>query len=164
MNHDESLKIVHIGDIVDGTVIAVNHSEVIVDFGAKLPGTCPSHWFLTDNHSSLYDHVKVGDTLKFRVIKLADQDGIAALESMVHFEANRERRSPQKQSSAYEIIEQVRQNLMEMKPALIAEIVQAVTEATQEQLNQLHAENQKLRQRIAQLETIVDQKGGNHYE
>lgn len=160
----KSFKKLRNGEIVDGIVIAVNHLEVIVDLGAKTTGTCPRDWFLTDNHSHLRDHVKVGDDLKFRVIKVSDCDGIATLESMAHFEANRKQRSPQKQSSVNEIIEQVRQNLLEMKPTLIAEIVQTVTETMQEQLRQLHTENQELRQRIAQLETIIDKQGRNHYE
>lgn len=76
---ENSLKPIHIGKRVTGTVLSTNNSEVYVDLGTKQQGVIPVSELTDDPSKSVEDVVKVGDTIDFIVLKTNDQDGVVTL-------------------------------------------------------------------------------------
>ena len=64
---------------VVGTVLAVNSTEVQVDFGRGITGYVSADEFSLDPSVKLEEEVKVGDTLNLIIMKINDQDGTAML-------------------------------------------------------------------------------------
>ncbi|MBN1139707.1 MAG: S1 RNA-binding domain-containing protein [Anaerolineae bacterium] len=62
------------GDIVDGTIVSVSPTEVLVDVGAKSEGVVPSQELERLGHQGLED-LHVGDQLPVFVVRPEDQDG-----------------------------------------------------------------------------------------
>ena len=75
---EESLKPIHNGDKVVGTVVAINGNEVTLDLGAKYSGIIPSEEF-TAGGLKLEDAVHVGDEIEAKVVKVSEIEGIANL-------------------------------------------------------------------------------------
>ncbi len=71
--YEESLRSLAEGEIVRGTVLALDDKEVLVDVGFKSEGTIPLSEF-RDPH-----HLKVGDTVEVFLEKMEDQDGLVVL-------------------------------------------------------------------------------------
>ncbi len=71
--YEESLRSLAEGEIVHGTVLAVDDKEVLVDVGFKSEGTIPLAEF-RDPHL-----IKVGDTVEVFLEKMEDQDGLVVL-------------------------------------------------------------------------------------
>src|SRR5262249_29827989 len=71
--YEESLRSLAEGEIVRGTVLAVDDKEVLVDVGFKSEGTIPLSEF-RDPHG-----LKVGDTVEVFLEKMEDQDGLVVL-------------------------------------------------------------------------------------
>lgn len=65
---EKSMKVLRNGDVVDGTIIAVNESEVLVDVGSTLDGVVTAEE-LDDNIANPADHYQVGDKISVLVIK-----------------------------------------------------------------------------------------------
>ena len=63
------------GDIVTGTVVQVNHDEVLVDVGAKSEGVVSLRELSNFNVDNPQDVVKVGDEIRVYVIKSEDNEG-----------------------------------------------------------------------------------------
>ncbi len=64
---------------VCGTVLAVNPTEVQVDFGRGITGYITAAEFSLDPNVKLEEEVKIGDTLNLIIMKINDQEGIAML-------------------------------------------------------------------------------------
>ncbi|SDB51850.1 4-hydroxy-3-methylbut-2-enyl diphosphate reductase [Ruminococcaceae bacterium FB2012] len=76
---EASLKPIHIGKRVQGTVLSVNSNEVYVDLGTKQQGIIPAAELSDDPGVKPEDVVKVGDVVDLIVLKPNDQEGIVTL-------------------------------------------------------------------------------------
>lgn len=77
---EASMKTLNTGDIVEGTVTSVSQNEIHLDLGAKTTGVITHDKATNDPQAKLADLYKVGDTVKAKVIKVSDIDGIATLD------------------------------------------------------------------------------------
>ncbi|MCD5407182.1 MAG: bifunctional 4-hydroxy-3-methylbut-2-enyl diphosphate reductase/30S ribosomal protein S1 [Desulfotomaculum sp.] len=68
------VKTLHKGEIVCGTVVQVNHDEVLVDVGAKSEGVI-SLRELTSYNADPHEVVQVGDEINVMVLKTEDNEG-----------------------------------------------------------------------------------------
>lgn len=76
---EESLKTIHTGEVVNGTVIAVKPDEVVLNIGYKSDGILTKAEYTNDNTVDLRDVINVGDTMEVKVLKVNDGDGQVAL-------------------------------------------------------------------------------------
>ena len=76
---EESLKTIHTGEVVNGTVIAVKPDEIVLNIGYKSDGILSKNEYTNDNSVDLTTVVKVGDTMEVKVLKVNDGDGQVAL-------------------------------------------------------------------------------------
>lgn len=76
---EESLTTLHTGDIVKGTVYAVNDAEIYLDLGAKFTGIISKDQITDDASAKLSDMFKVGDEVEAFVIRVEDGKGVATL-------------------------------------------------------------------------------------
>ena len=76
---DESVKKIHTGEKVKGTVVAVNNTEAIVDLGTKHTGYVALDDLTDDSTKKPGDIVSVGDEIDLIVIKVNDAEGTVAL-------------------------------------------------------------------------------------
>ena len=72
---EESLKTIHNGDIVEGTVIDVKDDEIVLNIGYKADGIISKNEYTNDAGVDLRDVVKPGDVLEAKVLKVNDGDG-----------------------------------------------------------------------------------------
>ncbi|MBR3276853.1 MAG: 30S ribosomal protein S1 [Eubacterium sp.] len=72
---DESIKTIHNGEIVEGTVIDVKDDMVILNIGYKADGLLTKQEYSNDPAVKLSEEVKVGDTLEVKVLKVNDGEG-----------------------------------------------------------------------------------------
>ena len=86
---ETSFKTLNTGDIVEGVITSISQNEIHLDLGAKTTGVI-THDKATDDPQAKLDVLyKVGDTIKAKVIKVSDIDGIATLDkTRVDSEAN----------------------------------------------------------------------------
>ena len=75
---EASLKPVHNGDKVTGTVVAISGTEISVDIGAKYSGFIPTSEF-TDDGVKVEDVIHVGDEIEAQVVRVNDVEGTAML-------------------------------------------------------------------------------------
>ena len=64
---------------VEGTVIAVNPTEITVDIGRGVTGYVSAAEYSSDPNAKLMDEVKVDDKLNLIIMKISDQEGTAML-------------------------------------------------------------------------------------
>ncbi len=76
---EDSFKLVHRGQRVEGVVTAVHPNEVEVDIGTKHTGFIPADELSDDASLSPNEVVKVGDKLNLLVTKVQDLEGIVTL-------------------------------------------------------------------------------------
>ena len=76
---EESLKPVHRGQRVEGTVIEIRPTEVVVDIGRKHTGFVPSDEVTEDASAEVEDVLKVGERYTFLVTKVQDLEGVVTL-------------------------------------------------------------------------------------
>lgn len=76
---EESLKSIHNGEVVEGTVIDVKEDEIVLNIGYKADGIISRSEYSRDNTLDLTTVVKVGDKLAAKVVKVNDGDGQVAL-------------------------------------------------------------------------------------
>lgn len=74
--YEESFKDIHVGKVVEGTVIAVGKDHVLVDIGYKSEGTIPINEF-PDKAA-----IKVGDKIQVFLESKEDQDGVVVLSKL----------------------------------------------------------------------------------
>ena len=77
---ESSFKTLNTGEIVEGTVTAVTPGEIHLDLGAKTTGVIAREKATDDPQAKLEDLFKVGDTVRAKVVKVSDIDGIATLD------------------------------------------------------------------------------------
>jgi len=64
---------------VEGTVIAVNPTEITVDIGRGVTGYVTAAEYSSDPDAKIMDEVKVDDKLNLIIMKISDQEGTAML-------------------------------------------------------------------------------------
>ena len=76
---EESLKSVHAGEIVTGTVISVKPDEIALNIGYKSDGIMTRSDYSADNQLDLTTVVSVGDEIECKVKKVNDGEGQVVL-------------------------------------------------------------------------------------
>ena len=72
---EESLKTIHNGEVVDGTVIDVKPDEIVLNIGYKADGIITRNEYTNEANADLTKLVSVGDTMTAKVLKVNDGEG-----------------------------------------------------------------------------------------
>ncbi len=72
---EESLKTIHTGEVVEGTVIDVKPEEIILNIGYKSDGILTKNEYTNEPNVDLTTVVKLGDTMEVKVLKVNDGEG-----------------------------------------------------------------------------------------
>lgn len=72
---DESIKTIHNGEVVEGTVIDVKPDEIILNIGYKSDGIISKSEYSNDSSVDLTQAVNVGDSMTVKVLKVNDGEG-----------------------------------------------------------------------------------------
>jgi ribosomal protein S1 len=70
-----SVKSIHNGEVVSGTVIAVKEDEIVLNIGYKSDGIITRSEYSNDNSLDLTTVVKEGDSMEAKVVKVNDGEG-----------------------------------------------------------------------------------------
>ena len=70
-----SLKTIHAGEVVEGTVIDVKPEEAVLNIGCKSDGILTRNEYSNDSNLDLTTVVKPGDTMEVKVLKVNDGEG-----------------------------------------------------------------------------------------
>ena len=76
---EESLKTIHNGEVVEGTVIDVKDDEIILNIGYKADGIITKSEYTNDSNVKLSDLVKVNDKMEAKVLKVNNGEGQVSL-------------------------------------------------------------------------------------
>ena len=76
---EDSLKTLHTGETVTGTVVTIGKNEIKLDLGTKFTGVLAKEQITDDPTANLSEMFKVGDTVDVFVIRVEDGKGIATL-------------------------------------------------------------------------------------
>ena len=74
-----SLKTLHTGETVTGTVYTIGQNEIKLDLGAKFTGVLTKEQITDDPNAVLSDMFKVGDEVEVFVIRVEDGKGLATV-------------------------------------------------------------------------------------
>ena len=74
-----SLKTLHTGETVTGTVFTIGPNEIKLDLGAKFTGVLTKEQITDDADAKLADMFKIGDQVEVFVIRVEDGKGIATV-------------------------------------------------------------------------------------
>ena len=77
---EDSLKTLHTGDTVTGTVVTIGKNEIKLDLGTKVTGVLQKEQITDDPAANLSEMFKVGDEVTVFVIQVKDSEGIARLD------------------------------------------------------------------------------------
>ena len=77
---ESSFKTLNTGEIVEGVITAITPNEIHLDLGAKTTGVITREKATDDPQAKLEDLFKIGDTVRAKVVKVSDIDGIATLD------------------------------------------------------------------------------------
>ncbi len=72
---EASLKTIHAGEVVEGTVIDVKPEEVVLNIGYKSDGILTKNEYSNDSSVDMTTIVKPGDTMEVKVLKVNDGEG-----------------------------------------------------------------------------------------
>ena len=72
---EESLKTIHTGEVIEGTVIDVKPDEIILNIGYKSDGILTRNEYTNESNVDLTTRVKPGDTMEVKVLKVNDGEG-----------------------------------------------------------------------------------------
>ena len=72
---EESLKTIHTGEVVEGTVIDVKPEEIILNIGYKSDGILTRNEYTNEPNVDLTTVAKPGDTMEVKVLKVNDGEG-----------------------------------------------------------------------------------------
>ncbi|MDO4293748.1 MAG: 30S ribosomal protein S1 [Eubacteriales bacterium] len=72
---DASLKTIHAGEVVEGTVIDVKPEEIVLNIGYKSDGILTRNEYSNDSNLDLTTIAKPGDTMEVKVLKVNDGEG-----------------------------------------------------------------------------------------
>ena len=76
---EESLKTIHTGEVVEGTVIDVKPEEAILNIGYKSDGVLTRNDYTNEPNVDLTKVIKAGDTMEVKVLKVNDGEGQVTL-------------------------------------------------------------------------------------
>ena len=76
---EESLKTIHAGEVVEGTVIDVKPDEIVLNIGYKSDGILTKSEYSNDQSLDLTTVATVGDTMEVRILKVNDGEGQVVL-------------------------------------------------------------------------------------
>jgi ribosomal protein S1 len=76
---EDSLKTIHAGEVVEGTVIDVKPEEIVLNIGYKSDGILTKNEYTNDPGVDLRTVVKVGDTMEVKILKVNDGEGQVSL-------------------------------------------------------------------------------------
>lgn len=76
---EDSIKTIHAGEVVEGTVIDVKPEEIILNIGYKSDGVLTKNEYSNDSSVDLTAAVKPGDTMEVKVLKVNDGEGQVVL-------------------------------------------------------------------------------------
>jgi len=76
---EKSLRLPHVGEIVNGKVHQVTDKEVIVNMGCKKDGVIPKEEVTLEGDQKLTDLFKAGDEIQAKVVKTDDGEGVITL-------------------------------------------------------------------------------------
>lgn len=72
---EESLKTIHTGEVLDGTVISVKEDEIVLNIGYKADGILTRNEYSNTPGVDLTTVVSLGDTMTVKVLKVNDGEG-----------------------------------------------------------------------------------------
>ncbi|MBQ7955377.1 MAG: 30S ribosomal protein S1 [Lachnospiraceae bacterium] len=72
---EESLKTIHAGEVVEGTVIDVKPEEIVLNIGYKADGILTRNEYTNEANVDLTTVAKVGDTMEVKILKVNDGEG-----------------------------------------------------------------------------------------
>lgn len=72
---EESLKTIHTGEVVEGTVIDVKPEEIILNIGYKSDGVLTRNEYTNEPNVDLTTVARPGDTMEVKVLKVNDGEG-----------------------------------------------------------------------------------------
>lgn len=72
---EESLRTIHTGEVVEGTVIDVKPEEIILNIGYKSDGVLTRNEYTNEPNVDLTTIAKPGDTMEVKVLKVNDGEG-----------------------------------------------------------------------------------------
>ncbi len=72
---EDSLKTIHTGEVVEGTVIDVKPEEIILNIGYKSDGVLTKNEYTNEPNVDLTTVAKPGDTMEVKVLKVNDGEG-----------------------------------------------------------------------------------------
>ena len=76
---EDSIKTIHSGEVVEGTVIDVKEDEIVLNIGYKSDGILTKNEYTNDSSVDLTTVVKPGDTMEVKVLKVNDGEGQVVL-------------------------------------------------------------------------------------
>ena len=76
---EDSLKTLHTGETVTGTVFTISETEIKLDLGAKFTGVLTKEQITDDPAAKLSEMFKVGDEIEVFVIRVEDGKGLATV-------------------------------------------------------------------------------------
>ncbi len=76
---EDSIKTIHSGEVVEGTVIDVKADEIVLNIGYKSDGILTKNEYTNDASVDLTTVVKPGDTMEVKVLKVNDGEGQVVL-------------------------------------------------------------------------------------
>lgn len=76
---EDSIKTIHSGEVVEGTVIDVKADEIVLNIGYKSDGILTKSEYTNDSSVDLRTVVKPGDTMEVKVLKVNDGEGQVVL-------------------------------------------------------------------------------------
>lgn len=74
-----SIRTIHSGEVVEGTVIDVKPEEIVLNIGYKSDGILSKNEYTNDSSVDLSTVVKPGDTMEVKVLKVNDGEGQVVL-------------------------------------------------------------------------------------
>ena len=76
---EDSIKTIHSGEVVEGTVIDVKSDEIVLNIGYKSDGILTKSEYTNDSSVDLLQVVKVGDKMDVKILKVNDGEGQVSL-------------------------------------------------------------------------------------
>ena len=76
---EDTIKTIHSGDVVEGTVIDVKADEIVLNIGYKSDGILTKSEYTNDSSVDLTSVVKPGDTMEVKILKVNDGEGQVVL-------------------------------------------------------------------------------------
>ena len=76
---EDSIKTIHSGEVVEGTVIDVKADEIVLNIGYKSDGILTKNEYTNDSSVDLTKAVAIGDKMEVKILKVNDGEGQVSL-------------------------------------------------------------------------------------